>query len=102
VAVLTNGDIALGDQADPNVTSIVYTYKPPVGGSFGSPTKITTLKAVYDAVTFAFKEFDHSLWIADAGAADFAKYVYPAGGLPTSAYPNFEQPAGVAVYPPQP
>jgi hypothetical protein len=101
VAVLSNGDVALGDQADTNVTSIVYTYKPPSGGSLGSPTKITTLKAVYDAVTFAFTQSDRSLWIADAGAGDFAKYRYPAGGEPLTAFANFEQPAGVAVYPPQ-
>lgn len=101
VAVLTNGDIALGDQTGCNVTSIVYAYKPPSGGSLGSPVKTTTLKAVYDGVAFAFKPFDHTLWIADAGAGDFVEFTYPAGAGIT-AYPNFEQPAGVAVYPPQP
>jgi hypothetical protein len=101
VAVLTDGDIALGDQAGLNVTSIVYTYKPPSGGFLGPPTKTTTLKAVYDGVDFAFKQFDHSLWIVDAGAGDFAEYTYPAGAGIT-AFPNFEQPAGVAAYPPQP
>ncbi len=102
VAVLRNGDIALGDQSDPNVTAIVYTYKPPSRGSLGAPTATTTLKAAYDVVDFAFEPSDRSLWVADAEAEDFAKYVYPAGGLPLTAYPNFEQPAGVAAYPPQP
>jgi len=100
VAVLTNGDIALGDQAGPNVTSIVYTYRPPAHGSLGAPTKTTTLNAVYDGVDFAFNPSDHSLWIADAEAEDFAEYTYPAG-VGITAYPNFELPSGVAAYPPQ-
>jgi NHL repeat len=101
VAVLENGAIALGDQANRNGTPSVYTYEPPSGGSLGSPTKTTMLKAAYDAVDFAFDRVDRNLWIADAGADDFAKYLYPAGGLPTGAYANFEQPAGVAAYPPR-
>jgi hypothetical protein len=102
VAVLMNGDIALGDQAGLNVTSIVYAYKPPSGGSLGSPARTTTLKAAYDGVDFAFTEFDHYLWVVDSESETFWKYVYPKGGLPVLAFANYQTPAGVAAYPPQP
>lgn len=97
VQVTTGDTIAIDDQLGPSV----YTFKPPVGGSLGSPIATTPLTGSSDPVTFAFTKNNKDLWTADAGLASSNEFAYPAGGSPVATISVGGQPIGVAIVPVQ-
>jgi hypothetical protein len=96
VEVTTKGLIGIDDQEG----FAVYTYKPPVKGSLGSPVKTTPLTGSGDPVTYAFTSTNADLWTADAADAASFEFAYPKGGsaLKTISVSGGE-PIGVAIVP---
>jgi hypothetical protein len=98
VQVTTKGLIAIDDQD----SFAVYTYKAPVKGSLGNPTKTTDLTGSGDPVTFAFTSTNTDLWTADAVDAASNEFAYPKGGSPLhSIAVTGGEPIGVAIVPAQ-
>lgn len=95
VQVTKSGDIAIDDQEG----YAVYTYKPPVKGSLGTPVSTTPLSGASDPVTYAFTSTEKDLWTADAGLEAAEEYAYTAGGSPVKADTGLSEPIGVAVTP---
>jgi hypothetical protein len=95
VQVTKSGDIAIDDQEG----YAVYTYKPPVKGSLGTPVSTTALSGASDPVTYAFTSTEKDLWTADAGLEAAEEYAYTAGGSPLKAESGLTEPIGVATTP---
>jgi len=83
----------------------IYTYNPPSGGSFGTPTQITPLgSSVLNPTTFAFTKNMADLYTADEiSNGDAYEYAYPTGGTPLSTLTvgSGGFPFGTAVIPTQ-
>jgi hypothetical protein len=96
VQVTPKGDIVIDDQEG----LALYTYKPPVKGSLGTPVATTPLTGAEDPVTFAFTKTATDAWTADAALLNANEYLYTKGGSPIKTdTTSFEQPIGVAVTP---
>jgi len=95
VQVTTGDKIAIDDQ----LASAVYTYKPPKGGSLGSPIATTPLTGSSDPVTIAFTSTNKDVWTADAGLGSSNEFAYPKGGSPVATISVGGQPIGVAIVP---
>jgi hypothetical protein len=90
------GNILIDDQMVP----AIYTYAPPSGGSLGSPTATTMLRAGTDPVTFAMMQAGEGLWAANNfSQAGGYKYTYPGGQFVKSITDGFLLPIGIAVNP---
>jgi len=94
VQVTSKGDIAIDDQEG----YAVYTYKPPVKGSLGSPIATTSLSGASDVVEFALTANNKDLWGGDYGNSAADEWAYTAGGSAVTSF-STEYPIGIAVYP---
>jgi len=95
VQVTSKGLIGIDDQEG----YAVYTYKPPVKGSLGSPVYTTSLSGVGDAVEFALTANNKDLWISDYSYSKAEEFAYTAGGSPVDSFTAGSYALGVAVYP---
>jgi len=103
-----NGNILIEDQVGPGGplgtnTPTIYTFAPPVNGSFGQPIATTTLTAGGNwlPVSFAIMKNGEHIWIAHSGiAAGRVEYSYPRGLLVKSFDDSrYVTPIGIAVNP---
>ena len=94
---VSHGNILIGDVYG----LAIYTYAPPVSGSLGAPTTITTLPGAISPVSFVLEEDAKHVRTADNSPdSEFAaRYTYP-GGSYMSKLANHISPIAVAVYPP--
>ena len=96
------GKIAILDQGTGSVAATIYTYDPPINGSFGAPVKTTLLSNANNAIAFAFDDqSDHVVLTADTfytvnkamtvrpnhedQIGQTQRFNYPAGGSPTQS-----------------
>jgi len=94
---VSDGAILIGDVNK----QAIYTYAPPLSGSLGSPTAVTTLAGAETPVTFAIEENGKHVRTADAAADKLyaALYTYPKGSY-VSKLADHLWAVAVAVYPP--